>query len=250
MTIDSTQYPATAWYLARCRGLHWGGGGLDHFGKTFSDVGISRDGSLTNPRAYGETAVRDAIEWAMVEQCERHRESIQEGVETRQWRRQSALWQTVKAWRAGKLTPGKVCQCCHKDLTDPPSITRGIGPECWEDILDHENRSLELLREKGVDRPAVLAEIVRVRADLTEHAVAIQDRHFARLAEKRRRVLEGDDEQVKANCLRMIFDEVDRTHKGRLVFLNQFEDELHGGLLRKGSLEHLQGMNLAALLGA
>ena len=248
MTIDSTQYPATAWYLARRKGLRWRG--LSHLGKIFSDVGIRRDGSLTNPRAYGETAVRDAIEWAMVEQCASIHESIQQGVETRQWRRQSALWQTVKAWRAGKLVTGYECRCCHKPLTDPPSIARGIGPECWEHILNHENRSLELLRERGVDRPAVLAEIARVRADLTEHAVAIQDRHYAKLAEKRRRILEDGNEQVKANCRRMIFDEVTRTHRDRLAFLDQFEDELHGGLLRKGSLERLQGMNLAALLEA
>jgi hypothetical protein len=250
MTIDSMQYPATAWYLARRRGLHWGGSGLSHLGKTFAHVGISRDGSLFNPYAYGETAVREAIEWAMVEQCEKHQESIREGVETRQWRRQSALWQTVKAWRAGKLTAGYECRCCHKPLTDPPSIARGIGPECWEHILNHENRSLELLREKGVDRPAVLAEIAKVRADLTEHAVTIQDRHFARLAEKRRRVLEDGNEWVKANCLRTIFDEVDRTHRNRLAFLDQFEDELHGGLWRRDSLEQLRNLHLDVLLGA
>jgi hypothetical protein len=199
-------------------------------------------------RAERETP--EALAKAAAEALARKQESIQQGVETRQWRRQSALWQAVKAWREGKLVAGYECRCCHKPLTDPPSILRSVGPECWGHILNHENRSLELLREKGVDRPAMLAEIARVRTDLTEHAVAIQDRHFAKLAEKRRWILEGDDEQLKANCLRMIFDEVDRTHRGRLAFLNQFEDELHGGLLRKGSLEQLQGMNLAALLEA
>jgi hypothetical protein len=32
----------------------------------------------------------------------------------------------------GKLT-GK-CGCCNRKLTDPTSLLRGIGPECWDNL--------------------------------------------------------------------------------------------------------------------
>lgn len=31
------------------------------------------------------------------------------------------------------------CQKCGKKLTDPESIKRGYGPECWESITGQQN---------------------------------------------------------------------------------------------------------------
>jgi hypothetical protein len=246
--IDSTRWPATAWWVAwrekkgSHRTLRAGG---------FGYVDIRCDGTLSNPKGYPEAEARAAIEEAAVQKRAAIEQSIRDGVETRAWRRQSALWQAVKAWRSGKLTPGRACRVCDKELTDPPSIARSIGPCCWEHILTHENRSLELLRDQGVDRPAELARIAEARAGLIEHESAIKRRHYARLEHRYRTILEGDGSDfTKARCLQMIADEVEGTHRDRLWSLDRMEDELHGGLLRKGSLERLHGMSLAVLLGA
>lgn len=34
------------------------------------------------------------------------------------------------------------CQKCGKKLTDPESIKRGYGPECWNSLTAHYYRSL------------------------------------------------------------------------------------------------------------
>jgi hypothetical protein len=36
---------------------------------------------------------------------------------------------------SGVWTPASKCRCCHRDLTDPVSRERGIGPECFDRIL-------------------------------------------------------------------------------------------------------------------
>jgi len=35
------------------------------------------------------------------------------------------------------------CHICGKELSDPVSIARGIGPECWQDILSLANDDAE-----------------------------------------------------------------------------------------------------------
>jgi hypothetical protein len=100
------------------------------------DVGIRDDGSLWNPRNYPEADVRAAIAETDAQEAARKQEAIRQGVETRARRREKRIWQAADALRRGEgIGNHTSCYCCHKVLTDPVSITRGIGPECWEHVL-------------------------------------------------------------------------------------------------------------------
>ncbi|MBR0778733.1 hypothetical protein JQ625_28230 [Bradyrhizobium diazoefficiens] len=62
-------------------------------------------------------------------------EAIARGVAKRAKRREQKFREAVQALRDNALRPMSYCRCCKKDLTDPASIARGIGPECWEHVL-------------------------------------------------------------------------------------------------------------------
>jgi uncharacterized protein DUF6011 len=102
----------------------------------FHEVAIRDDGSLWNPNNYPEAAVRQAIADAEARLQARKQESIKRGVEKRAQRREQRIWAAADAIRTGAgIGPRDTCFCCRKALTDPPSIARGIGPECWEGVL-------------------------------------------------------------------------------------------------------------------
>jgi len=62
-------------------------------------------------------------------------EAIARGVATRAKRREKNFREAVQDLRDNRLRPGDHCRCCKKALTDPESIARSIGPECWEHVL-------------------------------------------------------------------------------------------------------------------
>lgn len=66
---------------------------------------------------------------------QRREEAIARGVATRARRREKDFREAIQALRDNALRPADHCRCCKKPLTDPPSIARGIGPECWEHVL-------------------------------------------------------------------------------------------------------------------
>lgn len=37
-------------------------------------------------------------------------------------------------------TTSTICGKCHRPLTDPKSVERGFGPDCWERIKAEEAR--------------------------------------------------------------------------------------------------------------
>jgi Family of unknown function (DUF6011) len=80
--------------------------------------------------------VRAAIAGAKARKAERKQAGIRQGVETRARRREQRIWQAADAIRKGAgIGRRGDCYCCGKLLTDPISIERGIGPECWEHVL-------------------------------------------------------------------------------------------------------------------
>jgi Family of unknown function (DUF6011) len=66
---------------------------------------------------------------------QRRERAIARGVATRARRREEKFREAVQALRDNKLQPAGFCRCCAKFLSDPASIERGIGPECWEVVL-------------------------------------------------------------------------------------------------------------------
>jgi hypothetical protein len=93
------------------------------------NVGIFHDGELYNPNKYSEDVVRDAIA--------RRQEKIKANAKaTRERRRQKLIYQAGKHILAGgNYGPRHSCYICHKAMFDAPSVTRGIGPECWDHVL-------------------------------------------------------------------------------------------------------------------
>lgn len=118
----------------------------------FHEVAVRDDGSLWNPNNYPEADVRAAIAGAKARRAESKQKSIRQAVETRARRREQRIWQAADAIRNGAgIGQRDDCYCCAKTLTDPISIERGIGPECWEHVLRAVERKL-LDDDKTIER--------------------------------------------------------------------------------------------------
>jgi len=115
-------------------------GVISRDGKTFNDVGIYSDGTLHNPNGYPDDEVRAVFLKVEAERQERIRERRARGakkaVETRKQRREKKIYEVVKRMMADDpIGRGFCCAICGRLLEDPQSRERGIGPECWQDII-------------------------------------------------------------------------------------------------------------------
>jgi Family of unknown function (DUF6011) len=132
-------------------------------GEGYRNVGINCDGTLINPCAYPADSVRAAVEKADAYWRERRSASARKAAVTRRARVAKRIYAV-----AGDLTfqgkpvgPRNRCFVCGRKLTDLQSIARGIGSECWEDVL---------------------TEIEKEKAKAHRHDVAKFARHLAVLA--------------------------------------------------------------------
>ncbi len=89
----------------------------------------------------------------VLKKLEERKAATQRGVDTRARRRESQINAVVKAILEGEaIGPRSRCACCRKNLDDPLSIQRGIGPECYEAITQMVERE----RAAAADsRPAI-----------------------------------------------------------------------------------------------
>jgi hypothetical protein len=101
------------------------------------DVGILADGTLHNPNGYPDDLVRTAVLAAEARRHERRSNAAKKAAETRRRRRQKQIWQVAKRILAGHgIGERHHCAICGRGLDDPTSIERGIGSECWQDVLN------------------------------------------------------------------------------------------------------------------
>lgn len=108
----------------------------DHNAKTLDDVGIDADGSLYNPNNYPEDIVRAAVLAADARRHERRSKAAKKAAVTRAQRIEKKVYAVVKALLGGgQLTASRTCLICGKGCSDPESIKRGIGSDCWQHIL-------------------------------------------------------------------------------------------------------------------
>ncbi len=104
--------------------------------KLLFNVGILDDGTLHNPNGYPDDIVRAAVLGAEARRHERRSESAKKAAETRRARRDRKVQQIAERARQGQGIGNRShCYVCGKSLGDPASIARGIGPECWQDVL-------------------------------------------------------------------------------------------------------------------
>jgi Family of unknown function (DUF6011) len=89
------------------------------------NITLKADGTLVNPCGYPEEIVRHAIEY-----------KGKQGARTRQRRREKLIHEiAAKAVRDEKTGPRGNCIICNKRVDDPASIERGVGSDCWQNVL-------------------------------------------------------------------------------------------------------------------
>jgi hypothetical protein len=138
--------------MKRARSHRWrcmrGGGDI------FYSVGIEADGTLWNPNGYPEDRVRELVAGALEREHQRHEEAIKRGVAKRKRRRETRIHEAARKLliKAG-IGDSDRCYCCNKLLSDPVSMRRGIGPECWEIVLRHREQ-LRSQEQRATAEPA------------------------------------------------------------------------------------------------
>lgn len=106
-------------------------------GGRFYDVGVNEDGTLHNPRGYPEADVRAAVAVAEERQHQRRREAAAKAAVTRRRRQERKVYEVAqRIATGGQYGPTTACVICGRGLSDPPSIQRGIGSECWQGVLE------------------------------------------------------------------------------------------------------------------
>jgi Family of unknown function (DUF6011) len=115
------------------------------------DVGILPDGTLHNPRGYPDDVVRAAVLAADERRHARASQAAKKAAETRRRRQDKKINAAALALAAGRqLGPRSNCYVCGRGLGDPQAIARGIGSECWQDVLRSIERERDARRVEGV----------------------------------------------------------------------------------------------------
>jgi hypothetical protein len=100
------------------------------------EVGILADGTLHNPRGYPDALVREAVLAADARRNERRSKAAKKAAATRNRRQEKLVLQIAERIVRGAATgPSGKCVICHRPLDDAVSIQRGIGSECWQEVL-------------------------------------------------------------------------------------------------------------------
>jgi len=114
---------------------------VHHEDEILFEVGIRPDGTLHNPRGYPEDLVRAAVIAADERKRQRRSRAAQKGAATRKRRKEHRVHliaqQIVRDEGCG---PRAACAVCGRALDDPRSVERGIGPECWQGVLEEVER--------------------------------------------------------------------------------------------------------------
>jgi hypothetical protein len=109
---------------------------VQHNGERLYDVGILSDGSLHNPNGYDEATVREAVRRAEERLHERRSKAAKRAAATKRERRERRVYDVARRILAHEnIGQQRHCYICHKALTDAESIVRGIGSDCWQDVL-------------------------------------------------------------------------------------------------------------------
>ena len=104
-------------------------------------VGIQADGSLYNPNGYDEAVVREAIRQANERRHARRSAVAKKAAVTRQQRQEKRVYETAQGILARKqYGPRNTCIICGKPVWDGESVERGIGSDCWQNVLESISR--------------------------------------------------------------------------------------------------------------
>jgi len=105
-------------------------------GQQAHDVTLEHDGGKITRLDYrGDFARADVLDVIFRDarnRRDRRKAGAKKGAETRQRRRSNRDYTVARKIVEGRFQRSGNCACCGRPLTDPESIRRGIGPECWE----------------------------------------------------------------------------------------------------------------------
>ncbi len=105
-------------------------------GTRLFNVGIEPDGTLINPNGYPEDIVRAAVLATDERRHQRRSAGSKKAAQTRRERTARLVYSVARhIVKGGRYGPRHRCVICRKHLTDQQSITRGIGSDCWQDVL-------------------------------------------------------------------------------------------------------------------
>lgn len=122
------------------------------------DVSVSHEGGrlvgFDYSGPYDTDAVLDRIVEVLARKRKRRSEAAKRGAATRSARKERRVYEIAKAVLRESVSPAARCSLCGRGLTDEQSRRRGVGPECWGDVL------------RAVERLASGAQVVgRFRCD-------------------------------------------------------------------------------------
>ncbi len=105
-------------------------------GERLFAVGILSDGTLHNPNGYPEDVVRAAVTGADERRHERRSKAATKAAVTRRRRKEKAVARIAeRILRGAGVGPQDQCAICGRHLDDPQSVQRGVGSECWGELL-------------------------------------------------------------------------------------------------------------------
>ena len=97
------------------------------------------NGAVVRTEADGEFTpdeITRGIYEALRRRREKARQAAKKAAVTRARRRELKVQKVVQGYlETGKLFPTKKCRVCGRALNDSESIARGVGSECWQDIM-------------------------------------------------------------------------------------------------------------------
>jgi hypothetical protein len=107
-----------------------------HGDQTLYDVGILSDGTLHNPRGYPDDIVRTAVVAAEERRRQRRSDAAKKAAQTRHRRIEKRVYSIARKILEGQeIGPSQHCVICGRGLDGHESIERGIGSDCWQDVL-------------------------------------------------------------------------------------------------------------------
>ncbi len=84
---------------------------------------------------FSESEVRQTVLKILQREKGRRQEAAKRAVETRAIRRKQDVYRAAKLYAENNLTPSRRCLCCKRVITDLTSFQRGVGSECWQEVL-------------------------------------------------------------------------------------------------------------------
>jgi hypothetical protein len=157
-TVD--EYLAAKGCIPNARRIHISGRSLSYWNEEegMEKIGWRLDGTLYNPNGYPEEDVRAAIRGHVAIYLTQLAASAKRGVETRRKRVEKKVYEVAQKILDGApgLAGRHSCYVCGKGFSDDKSIARGVGPECWQHVMER----IEAIRVGDAPAATVWTEMV------------------------------------------------------------------------------------------